>query len=668
MFTNNKKSISEQKGQKIPEKIVQEYLTKSAFLKGIECPRKLKYYQDDRYHIEELAYKEYVRIMGILVGDLAKNYYPNGIDLTDVNQNEAIIKTQEFLKEENIIIYEAAFIFNNLLVRADICKKKGNDIYIIEVKSKLFNPTKDSFLTIKNKIRSSREKNILDITFQKYVAQKAFPQFNFKTFIMYINKSQSIDTENIYSSFQFQISTNNEFKIRSIGNKDDLHKIATQTLIELPVSEIVDEILSNSKNVLSIIDSFDRNLIELIDDFSILATTKKYYKAKIGRKCKKCEYRTKILPDNSDKLNGYQECWSEALGWTEKEFSAPHIFDIWYEKLDSLMANNIYLMKDIDIDQTFKKKDNSGRLNFLNNKAERQILQIKKAIDQSMHAEYVFSDLKILIETLNYPLYLIDFETAELAIPNSINRKPNDIIAFQFSVHKMLKNGKVEHHAEWIMTKSGKFPNYDFVRALKEALDSKTGSIIHYHKHERKVLNEISKQLQEEKDDNEDAEELLEWLKKILDRPSGAKELSLVDMYEFVIKGYYHRDMEGSNSIKSVLPAILSSSKYLKEKYSLKYYSENYSEGIIWYQEKENKNVRNPYDILMDKGKNNQDIANLLEINVGSSAAKAYTFLQFSGISDTDRKKIESELLRYCELDTLAMVMILEHWLSIFKS
>ena len=40
----------------------------------------------------------------------------------------------------------------------------------------------------------------------------------------------------------------------------------------------------------------------------------------------------------------------------------------------------------------------------------------------------------------------------------------------------------------------------------------------------------------------------------------------------------------------------------------------------------------------------------------------AYARLQFEDLSDTRRASIESALLRYCELDTLAMVMAIQAW------
>jgi len=40
----------------------------------------------------------------------------------------------------------------------------------------------------------------------------------------------------------------------------------------------------------------------------------------------------------------------------------------------------------------------------------------------------------------------------------------------------------------------------------------------------------------------------------------------------------------------------------------------------------------------------------------------AYARMQFSEMSPKEREKLKPGLLRYCELDTLAMVMLHEGW------
>ena len=47
-------------------------------------------------------------------------------------------------------------------------------------------------------------------------------------------------------------------------------------------------------------------------------------------------------------------------------------------------------------------------------------------------------------------------------------------------------------------------------------------------------------------------------------------------------------------------------------------------------------------------------------INQGGLAMTAYNYTQFAHISDQERASIEQALLRYCEIDTLAMVMLVQ--------
>ena len=51
-----------------------------------------------------------------------------------------------------------------------------------------------------------------------------------------------------------------------------------------------------------------------------------------------------------------------------------------------------------------------------------------------------------------------------------------------------------------------------------------------------------------------------------------------------------------------------------------------------------------------------------LEIAQGGAATTAYARLQFEDNAPQERKSVQAALLRYCELDTLAMVMIVEAW------
>ena len=52
------------------------------------------------------------------------------------------------------------------------------------------------------------------------------------------------------------------------------------------------------------------------------------------------------------------------------------------------------------------------------------------------------------------------------------------------------------------------------------------------------------------------------------------------------------------------------------------------------------------------------------ELKSGGAAMTAYARMQFEEMSKAEREEIEKALLKYCELDTLAMVMLYEGWKS----
>ena len=89
---------------------------------------------------------------------------------------------------------------------------------------------------------------------------------------------------------------------------------------------------------------------------------------------------------------------------------------------------------------------------------------------------------------------------------------------------------------------------------------------------------------------------------------------------------------------------------------------------IAWWQERDGQ-VMDPYALLPpvfdDVSRDETDAADeglSEELKEGGAAMAAYARLQFEDLSDIRRASIESALLRYCELDTLAMVMAIQAW------
>ena len=79
----------------------------------------------------------------------------------------------------------------------------------------------------------------------------------------------------------------------------------------------------------------------------------------------------------------------------------------------------------------------------------------------------------------------------------------------------------------------------------------------------------------------------------------------------------------------------------------------------------ENGKVKDPYKLLpkLFEDSSDKDTTNLYfddELNHGGAAMTAYARMQFTEMSESECNEIRKALLKYCELDTMAMVMIYE--------
>jgi hypothetical protein len=129
--------------------------------------------------------------------------------------------------------------------------------------------------------------------------------------------------------------------------------------------------------------------------------------------------------------------------------------------------------------------------------------------------------------------------------------------------------------------------------------------------------------------------------------------------------------MKGSNSIKQVLPTVMNVSDFLRAKYSNPIdFGLNLKGRILW--DADGAGIpKDPFKLLEPIHDDFELDELYLErgaIQDGGAAMVAYAKMQFTKMSETERQNIIKALLRYCEMDTLAMVMIYEHWLSCRKN
>ena len=197
------------------------------------------------------------------------------------------------------------------------------------------------------------------------------------------------------------------------------------------------------------------------------------------------------------------------------------------------------------------------------------------------------------LEELEYPLYHIDFETWMTAVPEFDGHWPYRQVCFQYSVHtQRTSGGEPEHHhylAEGVHS-----PSLEFLEALIKVLGKKGTVLVYNQAFEYTRLRELAKE----------HPQYQKAIESIINR--------VVDLMVVFRKHYRLPEMQGSYSIKYVLPALLPELSYDE-----------------------------------------------LAIGNGGDASAAFFNLRQETDAEIIRNTREA-LLEYCGLDTLAMVKILE--------
>ena len=224
-----------------------------------------------------------------------------------------------------------------------------------------------------------------------------------------------------------------------------------------------------------------------------------------------------------------------------------------------------------------------------------QRLQVQTALSGSIHIDP--KKIEAFLKKLRYPINFFDFETFMEPIPRFDGERPYMQIPFQYSLHILHADGRLEHRE--FLAREGSDPRPELAKRMLEDL-TPDGSIVAFNQ-----TFEISR------------------IKELADAMPRYREALLalterfVDLIEpFRNLGYYHPDFHGSFSIKSVLPALFPDDDEL-----------NY--------------------------------AKLGSVQNGADAMSLYANLH-RVVDFAKREEIRCDLLAYCRLDTLAMVRIYE--------
>ncbi len=427
-------------------------LSKSTFVRGCQCVKSLylnKYHKEFQSSVSES--QEAIFEQGKDVGLLARKLFPNGIDASPPNYfsyDESIKKTELAIQKDERTIYEAAFLFDDVLAALDILVKDKDGWKAFEVKSST----------------EVKDTHILDAALQYYLILNSGISLK-DIFIIHINN---------------QYVRDEELEIEKLFLKKSILKevLELQTFVSQKIAEL--------KSVLK---------------------QKEIPDIEIGLQCND--------PYPCDFID---YCWKKI-----PPYSVFDIANLRTTKKFELFNQGIIQLADIPKD--FALNANQWQ------QVDCEIEQ-KSIIDKPRIKEFT--------DGLIYPLYFLDFETFQLAIPKFVNSRPYQQLVFQYSLHKQKSKSSELLHSEFIAEINSTDPRISFIKKLISDC-GKEGDILVYNiAFEKTRLQEIANDFPEYSDS----------ISNILNR---LKDL----MIPFRERWFYTPEMKGSYSIKVVLPSLL---------------------------------------------------------------------------------------------------------------
>ena len=309
--------------------------------------------------------------------------------------------------------------------------------------------------------------------------------------------------------------------------------------------------------------------------------------------------KQKEIESKIKEINEYMKQEAEPKQEIGMQCFKPYQCQFWKYCTKHLPEHNVFQIRKMHKDKALKFYY-EGKTNFKDLLEENMNWKFKQQIEfEEFNYEPHIDKQKIreFMKNLYYPIYFLDFETMQTAIPEFDNSKPYQQIPFQYSLHYITKEDGELLHKEFL-AESGMDPRRKLAEQLVKDIPKDvcvTAYNMMFEKGRIKELAEIFPDL---------SEHLMNIHNHIQDL-----------MIPFSERMYYCKDMQGSYSIKYVLPALFPNDPEL-----------NYH--------------------------------NLPLIHNGGEAMNI--FPKIKDMSKEEQKKARYGLLKYCELDTYAMVKVWE--------
>lgn len=378
-----------------------------------------------------------------------------------------------------------------------------------------------------------------------------------------IKSSTSVDKLNLYDvTFQFLV-LNKQIKINKISILHLNNEYVRFGALNIDTLFVAEDVTAEVKKLLEEVDTQKEKALQVLNT------------------------------DNSTTASNIQPCLNPKTcickSLCHPNLPAFSIFDI-----PNLSPKKKQALLDIGISQAQDIPDNF-KLSYKQN----LVKEVAKTNQAIINTDAIRHEL----EHLTYPLYFLDYETYNSAIPLHDGYHPQQQMVFQYSLHKLesLSSGPTQDthliHTQYLATDTTE-PSLNLLQQLKCDI-GQTGSILVWNKSFEATRNKELAQIHPE---------FIDFLMDINER--------MYDLADSIKEGFYvHPKIKGSWSIKDVLPVMVP---------HLSYQGLNVNKGdqamISWWK------------MINGEG--------------------------LGGDGGNSKSQIANDLLEYCKLDTLAMVEI----------
>jgi hypothetical protein len=271
------------------------------------------------------------------------------------------------------------------------------------------------------------------------------------------------------------------------------------------------EALFAREDVSQSIESLMPSIPEMIDGLLAVLAAEEVPDIPIGRQCHDpypCDF--------------IEHCWAHV--------PEPSIFDVYrlpWAKKEALRSMGVLAIEDIPEDFALPSP---SRFHVAAHKAGNSI--VKRV------------PLRKFLNNLSYPLACLDFETAMSPIPPYDGSRPYQQIPFQFSLHVIESKGEaMQHHG--FLAEPGGDPRPALMERLRDGLPEAGDILVYYRPFEQGRLTELAR----------DFPDRAVWIEAVIAR---LKDL----IVPFQQRWVYEPAMNGSSSIKAVLPALVPDMSY----------------------------------------------------------------------------------------------------------